>query len=185
MHFWERDVYIHVLLFFRRHGLSGSLDNLGQFREYIMSPCRILGPMTLFQATCKKLLYLAGFDPGPKFRFRERSIDPWGIQSPLDLFRMMSPRLLFLAAWASGLAWQFLLHIWIPCGKTRLMSIKLRVFRRISIFGCGSVIPVIQGDVDRFSKYRTRNLFLEKPIFRGFICRCSSFRGSIFSSLYI
>jgi hypothetical protein len=31
MHF-ERDVYIlKVLLFFRRHGLSGSLDNLEQF----------------------------------------------------------------------------------------------------------------------------------------------------------
>jgi hypothetical protein len=29
---FERDVYIQqVLLFFRRHGLSGSLDNLEQF----------------------------------------------------------------------------------------------------------------------------------------------------------
>jgi hypothetical protein len=45
---------------------------------------------------------------------------------------------------------------------------------------CGGVIPVIQGDVDSFSKNRTNNLFLkvlflEKPIFRG----------SIFSCLYI
>jgi hypothetical protein len=28
---FERDVYIQVFLFFRRHGLSGSLDNLEQF----------------------------------------------------------------------------------------------------------------------------------------------------------
>jgi hypothetical protein len=36
---------------------------------------------------------------------------------------------------------------------------------------CGGVIPVIQGDVDNFSKNRTRNLFLEGPIFRGSIFR--------------
>jgi hypothetical protein len=35
---------------------------------------------------------------------------------------------------------------------------------------CGCVIPVIQGDVDS-SKNRTRNLFLEGPIFRGSIFR--------------
>jgi hypothetical protein len=32
----ERDVYIQVLLLFRRHGLSGFPDSLGQFRAYNM-----------------------------------------------------------------------------------------------------------------------------------------------------
>jgi hypothetical protein len=48
MHFLEKDVYIQVLLLFRRHDLSGSPDSLGQFRAYSISPCKILGPMTLF-----------------------------------------------------------------------------------------------------------------------------------------
>jgi hypothetical protein len=34
-----------------------------------MSPCRILGPMTFFRATCRNLLYLAGCDSGPRFKF--------------------------------------------------------------------------------------------------------------------
>jgi hypothetical protein len=46
---------IQVLLKFRRHGLSGSLDSLGQFRAYSMSPCRILGPMTLFPGDMQEL----------------------------------------------------------------------------------------------------------------------------------
>jgi hypothetical protein len=44
-----------VLLLFRRHGLSGSPDSLGQFRAYSMSPCRILGPMTFFPGDMQEL----------------------------------------------------------------------------------------------------------------------------------
>jgi hypothetical protein len=39
----------------------------------------------------------------------------------------------------------------------------------------GDVIPLIQGDVESFSKNRTRNLFLKGPIFIG-----SIFSGSYF-----
>jgi hypothetical protein len=59
LHF-ERDVYIQlVLLIFRRHGLSGSLNNLEQFQVHKDGPCMILGPITLFRATCKNFLFLA------------------------------------------------------------------------------------------------------------------------------
>jgi hypothetical protein len=75
MHFL-RERRIQVLLLFRSHGLSGSPDSLGQFKAYNMSPCRILGPMTLSRLTCRNLLFLASCDPSPRFRFQERSIDP-------------------------------------------------------------------------------------------------------------
>ena len=54
-HVFVRERCIQVLLFFRRHGLSGSLDSLGQLRAYSMSPCRILGPIVKF------LLLLLGY----------------------------------------------------------------------------------------------------------------------------
>jgi hypothetical protein len=52
-----------------------------------MSPCMILGPMTLFWATCKNFLFLVGFALGLGFRFRACNIDPCDIQSLFDLFR--------------------------------------------------------------------------------------------------
>jgi hypothetical protein len=37
-----------MLLLFRRRGLSGSPDSLGQFISYNMVPYMILGPMNFF-----------------------------------------------------------------------------------------------------------------------------------------
>jgi hypothetical protein len=36
----------------------------------------ILGLMALFQVTCKNILFLAGFAPGPGFKFRAYIVDP-------------------------------------------------------------------------------------------------------------
>jgi hypothetical protein len=55
MHF-ERDVYIQqVLLFFRRHGLSGYLDSLEQLWAYRVSPHMILRPNGTFLSDMQEL----------------------------------------------------------------------------------------------------------------------------------
>jgi hypothetical protein len=58
-----------------------------------------------------------------------------------------------------------------PLWKDKIYEYEVKGIRMTFYFWqylCGSVIPVIQGDLDSFSKNRTRNLFLEGPIFRGF-----------------
>jgi hypothetical protein len=52
-----------------------------------MSPCMILGPITLFQETCRNFLFLAVWALGPRFRFRAHIVDPCDILSLLDFLQ--------------------------------------------------------------------------------------------------
>jgi hypothetical protein len=86
-----------------------------------------------------------------------------------------------------------------PLRKDEINEYKVKGIQKTFYFWqylCGCVIPVIQVDVDSCSKNRTKNLFLEGPIFRGSIFKRTLFlevlflaspifNGSIFSSLYI
>jgi hypothetical protein len=47
-HAFVRERCIHVFQLFRRNGLSGCPNILGNFRAYNMIPCMILGSMTFF-----------------------------------------------------------------------------------------------------------------------------------------
>jgi len=135
LHF-ERDVYIQqVLLHFRNHGLSGSLDSLEQFWAYRDGPCIILGSIALLRETCKNFLFLAVWAPSPKFRFWAHILlileTFWVFWT---FFGMIWHIFLFLAGWAPRLTCRFWLRIQNPCEKSNLMSIKSWTCEHISIF---------------------------------------------------